>query len=80
MIPLDIKSDANPSVSINANRSYVGTQVNVLTTATNLVEDYTFVFDVNLEVPTTLLMHPRGGHTHNVVITSHGSNSICTWH
>ncbi len=70
---------ANPAVSINANRSYVGTQVNVLTTATNVVQDYTLIFNANEDIPITLLMHPRGGHINNVVITSHGSNSICTW-
>ncbi len=57
----------------------MGTQVNVLTMATNVVQDYTFVFDVIAERPTTLLMSPRGGHVYNVLVTSHGSNSICTW-
>lgn len=76
---LSIRSKANLSVAINANRSYIGTNVNVLTASTNNINDYTFISKPNEYANGSFVMSGRGGHTKNVYLTRSGNANICTW-
>lgn len=73
-----LRSAASPGVAINANRSYFGTQVNVLSTNNNYIQDYTFTA-IPFGTDGYLTMVARAGHTSSVYLKSNGDKAICTW-
>ncbi len=73
-----IRSAAKNSVAINANRSYFGTQVNVLSTSNNNIDDYTFI-QIPFGTDGHLSMIARAGHTSSVYLKSNGGTAFCTW-
>lgn len=74
-----IRSMYNENLAINANRSYVGTQVDMLTASNNNFYDYTFTVFPSGTVAGRFGMDARGGHTQKVYITRNGNANICTW-
>ena len=74
-----IRSQANDTLAINANRNNIGTNVDMLTASTNNIDDYTFpVFPVETNAG-RIGVAARAGHTKAAYITRHGNANICTW-
>ena len=74
-----IRSQAAPSLAINANRSYIGTQVNVIAAKGNRLEDYAFVVTPGVLQAGRFGLSANDAHTQRVYITRHGNANICTW-
>lgn len=74
-----LRSAANPDMALNANRSYIGTNANVITADSNVLADYTLLTKPVYPNDTAITMVSRGGHAYTVYLTSHGANAICTW-
>lgn len=74
-----LRSSANHDVAINANRSYIGTSVNVLKVNDNNILDCTFISTPGEYVNGGFVMAARMGHVNSVYITRNGNANICTW-
>lgn len=74
-----VRSLANRNVAINANRSYIGTTVNVITASTNILADYTFISMPSEYANGAFILAARGGHVYSVYLTRSGNANLCTW-
>ncbi len=74
-----LRSAANPAMALNANRSYIGVNANVITAETNVLKDYTLLTKPVYPNDTAITMVSRAGHAYTIYLTSHGANAICTW-
>lgn len=74
-----IRSRANKSVALNANRTSVGTTVNVLNVSGNNILDYTFTSIPSEYALGRFTMAARYNQTSKVCITNNGSKAFCTW-
>lgn len=76
---VSLRPQANTSLALNANRSYIGTTANVITAATNVPEDYGLIYSINTTGAFPLALAARGAHYTEVFLTCTGERTLCTW-